>query len=86
METNAILVPVECESTSIESAEALSCSAYVSSVGHVKMRAMSPFDILFWEQNLRSHDPKFEQTILDGIRVGVKIDYNGPQMSLESDN
>ncbi len=87
IETNTISISVVRESTSIDYGEALSHSAYVPSVGHVIIRAKSPFDILFLEQNIRSHhDPIFEQTILDGIRFGVKIGYNGPQMSLESDN
>ncbi len=56
-------------------------------MGHVKVRAKSPFDILFWEDNLKNHpDPIFVQTILDGIRFGVKIGYDGPHMSLECDN
>ncbi len=81
--TNAILVPIVRKIKSIDHAETLSHWAYMPSVGHFKIRAKSPFDILFWEQNLRSHpDPIFVQTILDGIRFGVKIGY-GPQMSLE---
>ncbi len=56
-------------------------------MGHVRTRAKSPFDILFWEQNLRNHpDSTFVQTILDGIRFGVKLGYDGPQMSLECHN
>ncbi len=59
----------------------------VTSKGHVRIRAKSPFNILFWEQNLKNHpDPIFVQTILDVIRFGVKISYDGPQMSLECDN
>ncbi len=56
-------------------------------MGHVRIRAKPPFNILFWEQNLKNHpDPIFVQTILDLIRFGVKIGYDGPQMSLEYDN
>ncbi len=57
------------------------------SMGHVRIRAKSPFNILPWEQNLKNHPHLiFVQTILDGIRFGVKIGYDGPQMSLECDN
>ncbi len=39
------------------------------------------------EDNLKKNpDPIFVQTIIDGIRFGVKIGYDGPQMSLECDN
>ncbi len=73
IKTNAISTPVVCENTSVDPAEAQSHSVYVPYVCHVKIRAKSPFDILFWEHKLRSHtDPLFVQIILDGIRFGVK--------------
>ncbi len=85
IESNVISAPILCKSTSVDPAEALSRSAYVPSEGHVKISLHMTF--LFWEQNLRSHpDLLFVQTILDGIRFGVKIGFNGPQMSLESNN
>ncbi len=87
IETDAISAPVVRKSTFVDPVDAFSHSACVPSMGHVRIRAKSPFDILFWEQNLRNHpDAIFVQTILDGIRFGVKVGYDGPQMSLECDN
>ncbi len=87
IKTNVDSAPVVHGSTFADPVETLSRSGDVPSMDHVKPRAKSPFDILFWEYNLKNHpDPIFVQTILDGIRFGVKIGYDGAQMSLECDN
>ena len=66
---------------------ALSRLAFAQSADPVLVKARTPFDFEFWEQNLRDHpDPHFVTSVLDGIQHGVKIGYQGPQMSVESDN
>ncbi len=63
---NVISAPVVRENIFVDPVEALSHSMCVPSMGHVRIRAKSPFNILFWEQNLTNHpDPIFVQTILD---------------------
>ncbi len=79
IETNVISAPVVRKNIFVNPVEALSCSVFVPSMGHVRIRAKPIFNILFWEQNLKNHpDPIFVQTILDGIRFRVKISYDGP--------
>ncbi len=61
--------------------------ANVPSVGHIVITAKSPFNLDFWKENVKTHpDPTSVQSILDGIQYSVKIGYDGPHMSLESDN
>ena len=53
----------------------------------VRAQAITPFKIEFWRENLQDHpDPAFVKTVLKGIEFGVKIGYDGPQFSFESDN
>ena len=53
----------------------------------MRVRAKTPFIYKFWEDNLKNHpDLEFVNSVLDGIRHGVKIGYQGPQMSVQSDN
>ncbi len=71
------------ENTFVDYVEALSQPAYVSSMGHVRIRAKSPFDILLWKKIL---EITLTYICLDGIIFGVTIGYNGSQMSQECDN
>ncbi len=86
-ETNVSKVQTAASSMSVKGVGSLSHLANVPSVGHIAISAKSPSIFDFWKENLKTHpDLSFVQTILDGIKYGEKIVYDGPQMSLDYDS
>ncbi len=54
---------------------------------NIAIAAESPFNFNFLNQNLKTNtDTTVVQTILYGVHYGVKIGYDAPHMSKESDN